>query len=171
DATLVLLGNIATDDPEGQEVFESLLRHKDERIHILTVEDSALVNALQRSAAVVMQKSVREGFGLTVTEAMWKSAAVIGGNCGGIRHQIVDGESGFLVDSVEAAAHRLVELLRDPAMRRDYGERARSRVREHFLLSREAEQYLDLFAAFQPTFPMSDARLAGSGLRAAPGSC
>jgi trehalose synthase len=69
-ATLVLLGNVAMDDPEGQEVFESVLKHKEERIHVLTVEDSALVNALQRRAAVILQKSVREGFGLTVTEAM-----------------------------------------------------------------------------------------------------
>jgi trehalose synthase len=93
-ATLVLLGNVATDDPEGQEVFESVLKHKEERIQILTVEDSALVNALQRRAAVILQKSLREGFGLTVTEAMWKGAAVIGGRCGGIKHQIQDGVNG-----------------------------------------------------------------------------
>uniref|UniRef100_UPI0025D59D54 glycosyltransferase n=1 Tax=Thiohalocapsa sp. TaxID=2497641 RepID=UPI0025D59D54 len=101
DATLVLLGNVATDDPEGQQVFESLLGCKEERILILTCEDSALVNALQRRAAVIMQKSLREGFGLTVTEAMWKGAAVIGGDCGGIRHQIEDGAHGFRVAPVE----------------------------------------------------------------------
>jgi glycosyltransferase involved in cell wall biosynthesis len=70
--TPVLLGNIATDDPEGEQVFASLLKHRDERIRILSAQDSALVNALQRRAAVVLQKSIREGFGLTVAEAMWK---------------------------------------------------------------------------------------------------
>jgi len=155
DATLVLLGNVATDDPEGQQVFESLLDCKEERILILTAEDSALVNALQRRAAVVLQKSLREGFGLTVTEAMWKGAAVIGGDCGGIRHQIEDGRTGFLVSSVEQAAERIVRLLRDPALRRSLGSAAREAVREKFLMSRLAEQYLDLYAAFEPRFGLN----------------
>lgn len=160
DATLVLLGNVATDDPEGQEVFESLLSCKEERILILTAEDSALVNALQRRAAVVLQKSIREGFGLTVTEAMWKGAAVIGGRCGGIRHQIEDGVNGFLVSTPAEAAARIVELLRDPALRRTLGTRARETVRGRFLMSRVAEQYLDLFGAFEGRFTVSDKALA-----------
>ena len=106
DATLVLVGNVATDDPEGQEIFESLCRCREDRIHILSVQDSALVNALQRRAAVVLQKSIREGFGLTVAEAMWKGTPVIGGKVGGIRHQIEDGVNGFLVESVEQAAEQ-----------------------------------------------------------------
>lgn len=88
NATLVLLGNVATDDPEGAEIFESLLKKREERIVILRVQDTALVNALQRRAAVVLQKSIREGFGLTVAEAMWKGTPVISGNAGDIRHQI-----------------------------------------------------------------------------------
>jgi trehalose synthase len=158
DATLVLLGNVATDDPEGQDVFESLLECKEERILILTAEDSALVNALQRRAAVVMQKSLREGFGLTVTEAMWKGAAVIGGDCGGIRHQIEDGSNGFLVSSVDQAAGRLVQLLKDEGLRRRLGKAARETVREKFLMLRLAEQYLDLFAAFEPRFSLASPR-------------
>jgi len=158
DATLVLLGNVATDDPEGQEVFESLLGCKEERIIILTAEDSALVNALQRRAAVVLQKSLREGFGLTVTEAMWKGAAVIGGDCGGIRRQIEDGRNGFLVSSVEQAAQRIVQLLKDAGLRRRLGAAARDTVREKFLMSRLAEQYLDLFAAFEPRFALNHPR-------------
>lgn len=158
DATLVLLGNVATDDPEGQEVFESLLDCKEERILILTAEDSALVNALQRRAAVVMQKSLREGFGLTVAEAMWKGAAVIGGDCGGIRHQIDDGSNGFLVSSVDQAAGRLVQLLKDEKLRRRLGKAARETVREKFLMLRLAEQYLDLFAAFEPRFSLASPR-------------
>jgi trehalose synthase len=154
DATLVLLGNVATDDPEGQQVFESLLGSKEERILILTCEDSALVNALQRRAAVVMQKSLREGFGLTVTEAMWKGAAVIGGDCGGIRHQITDGINGFRVATVEQAAQRIVQLLRDPDLRYRLGDAARDSVRAKFLMSRLVERYLDLFAGFEPRFAL-----------------
>ena len=91
---------------------------------MLTVDDPLLVNALQRRAAVVLQKSTREGFGLTVTEAMWKGAAVVGGNVGGIRHQIRDGENGFLVDTVDQAADRIVQLLRDPGLRKRIGAQA-----------------------------------------------
>ncbi len=166
--TLVLLGNVASDDPEGQHVFEALLECKEERIVILTATDSALVNALQRRAAVVLQKSLREGFGLTVTEAMWKGAPVIGGNCGGIRRQIEDGVNGFLVSSVEQAAARLVQLLRDPALRERLGSRARETVRQHFLMSRLAEQYLDLFTAFEPRFEMSHRRVSALKLPTVP---
>lgn len=158
DATLVLLGNVATDDPEGQQVFESLLGCKEERILILTCEDSALVNALQRRAAVVMQKSLREGFGLTVTEAMWKGAAVIGGDCGGIRHQIEDGVNGFRVSTVAQAAQRIVQLLKDESLRHRLGKAANESVRRNFLMSRLVEQYLDLFAGFEPRFPLRRAR-------------
>ncbi len=152
DATLVLLGNVATDDPEGKEVYESLLDEQEERIIILSEEDTALVNALQRRAAVVLQKSLREGFGLTVTEAMWKGSAVIGGNVGGIRHQITDGENGFLVDSVEEAAERIVQLIQHPELRRRLGDRARRTVKERFLLTRLLEDYLDLFGAFETQY-------------------
>jgi trehalose synthase len=152
DATLVLLGDIATDDPEGEKVYHSLLDERDERIIILSVEDTALVNALQRKAAVVVQKSKREGFGLTVAEAMWKGNPVIGGNVGGIRYQIEDGENGYLVSSVEETAERMVELITNEDRRRQMGEKARETVREKFLLSRLLEQYLDLFASFETVF-------------------
>jgi trehalose synthase len=155
DATLVLLGNVATDDPEGQQVFESLLGCKEERILILTAEDSALVNALQRRAAVVLQKSLREGFGLTVTEAMWKGAAVIGGDCGGIRRQIDSGRNGLLVSSVDQAAQAIVRLVKDADLRRRLGNAARETVRGKFLMSRLAEQYLDLYQGFEPRFGLS----------------
>ena len=115
---------------------------------VLTVEDPILVNTLQRRAAVVLQKSIREGFGLTVTEAMWKGAAVIGGNVGGIRRQIKDGENGFLVDSVEQAAERIVQLLKDSRLRKRLGSRAKETVRENFLMSRLVEDWIDLLAAF-----------------------
>lgn len=154
DATLVLVGNVATDDPEGQAVFESLCSCSEERIRILSVQDSALVNALQRRAAVVLQKSIREGFGLTVTEAMWKGAAVIGGRVGGIRHQIEDGVNGFLVDTVEQAAVRIVQLIKDPRLRGALGARARETVRKRFLMPRLLEDWLDLIGSFEANFTL-----------------
>lgn len=152
DCTLVLLGNVATDDPEGGHIYESLLDCREERIIILSHQDTALVNTLQRKAAVIVQKSLREGFGLTVTEAMWKGAAVVGGNAGGIRHQIEDGVNGFLVSSVEETAQRIVTLVKDEKLRRCMGAKARESVRSRFLLTRLLEQYLDLFASFETDF-------------------
>src|SRR5437762_11534421 len=149
EATLVLLGNFATDDPEGAKIFEALRACQDENILILTSgDDTALVNALQTRAAVVLQKSLREGFGLTVAEAMWKGTSVIGGNVGGIRYQIEDGVNGFLVSSVEDAAECIVRLLKDEKLRGEMGQKARETVREKFLLTRYVEQYLDFFGAF-----------------------
>jgi len=166
DCRLVLLGNVATDDPEGQEVFETLLKHKGEHIHILTVEDSALVNALQRHAAVIVQKSLREGFGLTATEAMWKGTAVVAGRCGGLKHQIEDGVNGFLVSSVEETADRIVRLLKDEKLRKGIGARAQKTVRQRFLLSRLMEQYLDLAGAFEPKFAVNQQQLTALSLAA-----
>ncbi|MBM4286794.1 MAG: glycosyltransferase [Deltaproteobacteria bacterium] len=154
DCTLVLLGNVATDDPEGPEIYESLLECQEERIIILSVQDTALVNALQTRAAVVLQKSLREGFGLTVSEAMWKGTPVIGGNVGGIRYQIEDGVNGFLVNTVEEAAARIVQLVKDEALQKRLGEAARETVRQKFLLSRNLEQYLDLFSSFETNFTL-----------------
>ncbi|OQA03015.1 MAG: Trehalose synthase [Planctomycetes bacterium ADurb.Bin401] len=151
-ATLVLLGNVATDDPEGVDVYRSLLDNQSERIKILSVEDTALVNALQRHAAVVLQKSIREGFGLTVTEAMWKGTAVIGGNAGGIRYQIRDGENGFLVSSIEEAAQRIIQLINDKRLRKKLGRKAKESVRRQFLMTRLLEQYLDMFASFETKY-------------------
>src|SRR5436189_6055422 len=146
DARLVLLGNFATDDPEGEEIFHSLCASRDERILILTSgDDTALVNALQTRVAVVLQKSLREGFGLTVAEAMWKGTPVIGGNVGGIRYQIEDGVNGFLVSSVDETAERMVEVVNDKELRNEMGRAARETVRRNFLLTRYLEQYLDLF--------------------------
>ena len=154
EATLVLLGNVATDDPEGEQVYNSLLGERDERIVILSREDTALVNALQSRAAVVVQKSLREGFGLTVTEAMWKGAAVVGGNVGGIRRQIEDGVTGFLVNSVEECAARVVQLVKDERLRRRVGSAARESVRRRYLMSRLLEQHLDLYDSFDTTFKL-----------------
>ena len=154
DCTLVLLGNVATDDPEGEKVYQSLMDNREERIIILSVQDSALVNALQRRATVVLQKSLREGFGLTVAEAMWKGTPVIGGNVGGIRYQIEDGKNGFLVSSVKDAADRIVRLIKDKKLNRTMGKRARETVRKNYLLTRSVERYLDLFGSFETSYKL-----------------
>jgi trehalose synthase len=153
--TLVLLGNFASDDPEGAQIYEQLVKCRGERVLILPHgDDTALVNTLQRRAAVILQKSIREGFGLTVTEAMWKGTPVIGGNVGGIRYQIRDGENGFLVSSVSEAAHRIVQLLKDRKLRERMGRKARESVARNFLLTRYLEQYLDLFGSFETRFTL-----------------
>ncbi len=154
DATLVLLGEVALDDPEGENVYHSLLNYRDERIIILSKQDTALVNALQSFAAVVLQKSIREGFGLTVTEAMWKGTPVIGGNVGGIRYQIENGVNGFLVSSIEEAAERIVQVIKDEELRKEMGDNARNTVKEKFLLTRLLEQYINLFNSFHTEYTL-----------------
>jgi len=155
-ATLILLGNIATDDPEGEVVYRSLLDSREERIMIISSQDGALVNALQRRSAVILQKSLREGFGLTVSEAMWKGTPVIGGNVGGIRRQIDNGVNGFLVSSIEETTERLVTLLKDKELRVFMGQKAKEKVRQQFLLTRYMEQYLDLFNSFETVFKLKE---------------
>jgi trehalose synthase len=157
DCTLVLVGNVATDDPEGQEVFQSLCQSAEERIRILSVQDSALVNALQRRAAVVLQKSNREGFGMTVAEAMRKGTPVIGGRVGGIKHQIEDGVNGFLVDDVGQAAQRIIQLVNDRNRRDELGGQAREAVRQRYLMSRLMEDWLDLIGSFEASFRLKGA--------------
>jgi trehalose synthase len=172
DATLVLLGNFATDDPEGAKIYDSLARCREDRIFVMACgDDTALVNSLQRRAAVVLQKSLREGFGLTVAEAMWKGTPVIGGRVGGIRRQIDDGVDGFLVSSVAQAADRIVELLKNPRLRETMGRKAREKVKRNFLLSRYLEQYLDLFASFVPSFKIRPAQKSKAMAPAVPRSC
>jgi len=163
DCTLVLLGNIATDDPEGENVYESIRKNQEERIIVLSRQDTAFVNALQSKAAVVLQKSIREGFGLTVTEAMWKGTPVIGGDVGGIKYQIEDGVNGFLVSTVDEAAERIVQLLRDEDLRKAIGQRARESVRKRFLMTTCLEQYLDLFNSFETVYRLKDFKSTASG--------
>jgi trehalose synthase len=158
DCRLVLVGAPATDDPEGQAIYESLLSQQDDDVHILFIEDSLLVNALQRRAAVVLQKSIREGFGLTVAEAMWKGTPVIGGNVGGIRYQIRDGVNGFLVSNIPEAAGRIVRLLKDDGLRGRLGQQAMETVRRKFLLVRLLEQYVDLLNSFEIRFNVRENR-------------
>ena len=150
---LALLGlNQATDDPEGQGVLYSVSEwaDNDPDIHLyfdpanLIASIDSIVNAFQMASTVLIQKSTREGFGLTVTEGMWKGRAVIGGNVGGIRTQIVDGETGYLVDSPEECGARIVRLIQDSKLRARLGAAARNKVRRDFLLPRLALDYLQI---------------------------
>ena len=120
-----------------------------EDVHVLELPSDAhrTVNALQRAADVVLQKSVREGFGLTVTEALWKGKPVIGGNTGGIRLQVINNHTGFLVNTPEGAALRMRYLLERPEKLQEMGKKAVKFVRENFLLTRQLREYLTVMVA------------------------
>jgi trehalose synthase len=147
-----MIGSMAHDDPEGWHYLEvtQAARQDDPNIFLLTnlQEVGHLeVNAFQRASTVVVQKSLREGFGLVVSEAMWKERPVIGGNVGGIRLQIEDGVSGFLVSSAEECAERIVQLLDDHHLASQMGKAGKEHVRRNFLTLRELEDYLRMLAS------------------------
>jgi trehalose synthase len=146
---LVLAGGGATDDPEGAAILEEVREAAgdDPDIHVLLLPPDAhrTVNALQRLADIIIQKSTREGFGLTVTEGLWKGKPVIGGDVGGIQLQVLNHHTGYLVNTPEGAAHRVRYLLHHPETMRAMGEAAREFVRENFLLTRHLREYLTLF--------------------------
>jgi trehalose synthase len=145
---LVLAGGGASDDPEGAAVLDEVraAAEGDPDLHVLLlpVDAHRSVNALQRAANIVIQKSIKEGFGLTVAEAMWKGKVVIGGNTGGIRLQIASNRTGFLVSTPEGAALRARYLLRHRRRLLGMGRNARQFVRENFLLTRQLREYLTL---------------------------
>ncbi|MBU1669534.1 MAG: glycosyltransferase [Actinobacteria bacterium] len=150
DLQLVLIGSMAEDDPEGFYYFQKASRRAEglDGVFLLTNAHgigNVGVNAFQVAADVVLQKSIREGFGLTVSEALWKGKAVVAGNVGGIPLQVSDGTSGFLVDSVEECAEKVLLLLNDPGLRESFGRAGRETVRRGFLTTRHVLDYLHLF--------------------------
>ena len=148
DCRLVLAGGGAADDPEGRTVLAEVqaAAGEDPDIHVLELPPDAhlAINALQRAATIVLQKSTKEGFGLTVAEAMWKGKPVIGGAAGGITAQIIYDVTGYTVNSVEGAAYRIRHLLNDPGVREKMGRDAREYVRQNFLITRHLRDYLTL---------------------------
>jgi len=148
DCQLVLAGGGAADDPEGTAVLEEVRRAADgdPLIHILELPpfSDREINALQRASAVVVQKSLREGFGLTVTEALWKGRPVIASAVGGIPLQVVHNLTGLLVHSVEGTAHRIRSLLRDPAFARRLGDNGHEYVKTRFLTTGNLRSWLAL---------------------------
>jgi trehalose synthase len=150
EAQLALVGSMATDDPEGWEFFQKTFEYAadDPDIKILNNLNNVgaiEVNAFQSQSDVCLQKSIREGFGLTVTEALWKGRPTVAGNVGGIPLQIEDGESGFLVNSSEECAQRCLEILGDPELGKRLGRAGKEHARREFLSPRLLRDWLELF--------------------------
>ncbi len=146
---LALVGSMASDDPEGWDYLYRTLRRAGEDYDIKVVTNfngvsNREVNAFQTASDVVLQKSLREGFGLTVSEALWKGTPVVGGNVGGIKYQIIDGVTGYLVDTVEECADKVLRILRNPTLAQEMKEAGKERVRKHFLITTHLLNYLKL---------------------------
>jgi trehalose synthase len=157
DCRLVLAGGMASDDPEGSLVMAQVREEAagDPDIHLLPpppqVKLSDLeINALQQGADVIIQKSLKEGFALVVAEALWKGKPVVATAVGGIKLQVIDGETGFLVNSIEETAARVKYLLDNPEVARRLGKMGREHVRQHFLITRHLRDYLKLFSIIAP---------------------
>jgi trehalose synthase len=145
---------MATDDPEGWEFFHRTFEYagSDPDIKILNNLNNVgaiEVNAFQSQSDIVLQKSIREGFGLTVAEALWKGRPTIAGNVGGIPLQIVDGEDGYLVETPEQAAERCIQILQDPELGRRLGRAGKERTRERFLSPRLLLDWLRIFTSLE----------------------
>jgi len=154
DCRLLLCGNVATDDPEGHGICEKVKEAAKDLIKrgdVILMTDPVcsnhfFINALQRISSVIVQKSIREGFCLAVTEALWKETPVVASNIGGIPLQIKDGENGFLVEpnDDQGFADRIVKILQNPGLATELGKKAKEVVRERFLITRLLSDYLDL---------------------------
>ena len=151
DCRLILCGSLAMDDPEGIKIYDrvskkanSLIKNRD--VILIHTENNILVNSLQRKSAVILQKSIREGFGLTVSEALWKERPVIASNVGGIPLQLIDGENGYLVEphDIKTCAKKVIHLLKDPDLSRKMGKKGKEFVRKNFLITRLLQDYLKL---------------------------
>lgn len=155
DCQLVLLGSFATDDPEGQQILEKVKSTVDKckckkDIKILIVNNNILVNCLQRRSVAVIQKSLKEGFGLTVSEALYKGTPVVASRVGGIPLQVIDGVNGFLHDprDIKGFANSLVQLLTNKELRDRLGKNGQDHIRDNFLITRLILNWLDLFASY-----------------------
>jgi len=151
DCRLVLCGSMAIDDPEGIKVYQNIRESAQKMIDkkdiiILNVENDILVNVLQRISNVIIQKSIREGFGLTVSEALWKETPVVASNVGGIPIQITDGKDGYLVDPLDydGFAEKIIFLLENPSEAKRIGKKGKETVKEKFLITRLLADYIDL---------------------------
>ena len=154
DCQLILAGGVASDDPEGMGVYQEILKkvEGDEDIHVLIGSppfSEIEINAFQRASDIIMQKSLKEGFGLVVSEGLWKGKPVIGGATGGIPMQVLDGATGYLVNSAEGAAHRIISLLKNPELAKKLGETGKEHVRNNFLITRQIKDYLLLMLSLE----------------------
>jgi trehalose synthase len=148
DCQLILVGSMATDDPEGQEIFENLeeIVRDEKDIHLLINASDIVINALQREAAVVIQKSLKEGFAITVSEALWKGTPVVASDVGGIPSQVIDGKNGFLLDPLdyEGFADKIAYLIKHPNIAKDMGRYGKNYVKSNFLITRHLWDYIQL---------------------------
>jgi trehalose synthase len=154
DAQLAMVGSMASDDPEGREYFQKTYEYADNDPDIKILSNlnnvgAIEVNAFQSQSDVVLQKSIREGFGLTVTEALWKGRPTVAGNVGGIPLQIEDGISGYLVNSPAECAERCLGVLRNPSLGKSLGREGKEHARREFLSPRLLRDWLDLFARLE----------------------
>ena len=149
DCQLVLAGGGADDDPESAQVLHEVneAANADPDIHILNLppHSDLEINALQRGSTVIVQKSLREGFGLTVSEALWKKKAVVASAIGGIPSQVIHKLTGLLVHSIEGTAYQVRLLLSDPKMAKGLGDRGHEHVKENFLISHSLARYMGMF--------------------------
>lgn len=152
DCQFLLVGSIAADDPEGQEVYEQVHSEvrKREDVKIAVNVHDIVVNAVQRASDVVLQKSLREGFGLTISEALWKETPVVGSDLGGIPEQIIDGETGYLVDPYdhEGMAEKVMDIINDEDLSDEMGKKGKRHVKENFLIIRHIKDWIDLWTEF-----------------------
>ncbi|MBU4458636.1 glycosyltransferase, partial [Patescibacteria group bacterium] len=154
DCQLVLLGNIAPDDPEGIDIYTEIVRkfgnRKDIKILVNVSANDLVVNCLQRKSAVIIQKSLKEGFALTVSEALYKETPVVASSVGGIPLQIIHGENGFLHEpnDINGFAESIVTLLKDDKLRKKMGKSGREHIKKNFLITRLMLDWLDLFEKY-----------------------
>ncbi len=155
DCQFVLLGSFASDDPEGQKILEKVEATVNKckcpnDIKILIVDNDILVNCLQRRSVAVIQKSLKEGFGLTVSEALYKGTPVVASRIGGIPHQVIDGVNGFLHEpkDIKGFAESLIRLLKDKDLRDKLGKSGQEHVKNNFLITRLVLDWLNLFACY-----------------------
>lgn len=153
DAQLALVGEFASDDPEGKVMYEKVKKEAEgiPDTHLITNAPALLVNAIQGRSAAIIQNSTREGFGMTVTEALWKGTPVVARPSGGIPLQVLDGKTGFLVNTEEELAKRCEELIKNPGLREELGSQAKEHVRKNFLITRHLQDYINLANRFLKT--------------------
>lgn len=151
DCQLVMAGSMATDDPEGQEIFENLekLVANEKDIHLIINASDIFINALQRASSVVVQKSLKEGFAITVSEALWKGTPVVTSNVGGISSQVIHGKNGFLLEPKDynGFAEKISYLIKNPQVAKKMGEYGRIYVKDNFLITRHLLDYIRLMKA------------------------
>ncbi len=152
DCQLVLMGDMALDDPQGPLIYYKIrqLCDKVPDIHIITEKNDLLVNALQQESSLVFQNSIKEGFALTVSEALWKRTPVLGTAVGGIPMQVKDGKTGFLIRNSKEGVKRALQLLKDDKLRSKLGNAGHEHVKKNFLITRHLQDYIELFNKFYP---------------------